>query len=111
MDTSGMTHPIEVQTKDGSAVNDKGDTYVAWSTLWKGYAYISNLTEKEYWEAASVSAENTLKIITRWHPNLDMTDQRQLRILWRGKTLEVQSASNVKWQNEFVEFKAAVKNE
>lgn len=110
MNTNDMTHPVVVQVKEGS-VNNKGDPCLVWNTVWEGYASVRNLSYKEYWEAAAISAEQTLKLVTRWHPALDITDPRQVQILWHGRTLDVRSIGNVGWTNEFVEFRAVVKNE
>lgn len=111
MDTNDMRERFELQTKRGGSVNAKGDPIVEWETAFEGYASVKNLNSREYWEAATVNAENSVKMRTRWHPALDITDFRKLRILWRGKTLDVKSISNVEWRNELVEIRAVFVNE
>ena len=111
MNTNDMREPFELQIKKGGSVNSKGDPVVEWETIFTGYASVKNLSAREYWEAATANAENSLKMLTRWHAKLDVTDFRKLRILWRGKTLDVKSISNVKWRNEFVEIRAVFSNE
>lgn len=111
MNTNDMRERFELQIKNGGAVNSKGDPVVEWETIFIGYASVKNLNAREYWEAAAVNAENSVKMRTRWHEALDITDPRTVRILWRGKTLNVTSISNVEWRNEVVEIRAVFANE
>lgn len=94
-----------------AAQNDKGDSAVEWVTIYAAYARVANLGSREYWQVAAVSAESTLKFLCRHHPTLDMADTRKVRLLWRGKALDVKSVDNVNFQNEQTVIKAVMKDE
>lgn len=53
-------------------------------TVYAGYARVTSLGSREFWEAAAVQREDTLKLFARWHPAL-AADTRGHRILWRGR--------------------------
>lgn len=91
--------------------NDKGDSSVEWVTIYAGYARVSNLGSREYWQAAAVNAESTLKLFCRYHPALDMADTRSVRLLWRGKQLDIKSIDNTNFQNDQVVIKAVMRDE
>lgn len=91
--------------------NDKGDSSVNWVTVYAAYARVANLGSREYWQAAAVNAESTLKFFCRYHPALDMADTRKVRLLWRGKPLDIKSIDNSNFQNEQMVIKAVMKDE
>ena len=105
-----MREPFELQTQR-TVQNDMGDTAVEWEAVFKGFARVANLGSREFWEAAAVSAENTLKFFTRYHPVFDSVDSRSARIVWRGKQLNVTAIDNVDYQNEKIIIRAVSKNE
>ncbi|WP_431188446.1 phage head closure protein [Caloranaerobacter azorensis] len=68
-------------------------------TVW---ARVSNLYGKEYFAAAAVQAENTIKFLIRYTDGID-TD---MRILFKGKQYNITSIDNIKYANKFIEIKA-----
>lgn len=105
-----MREPFELQMQR-TMQNESGDVSVEWKTVLKGFARVSNLGSREFWEASAVSAENTLKFFTRYHPVFDSVDSRSARIVWRGKPLNVTAIDNVDFQNEKIIIRAVSKNE
>lgn len=105
-----MREVFKLQTQQ-TVQNDKGDTSVDWIDVYQGYARVANLGSREFWEASAVSAENTLKFFTRYHPSFDSLDTRSVRLMWRGKALDVTAIDNVNYQNEQIIIRAVVKNE
>ena len=84
---------------DGFVVQDWVDVATVW-------AAVENLHGREYWEAATVQAENTLKFTIRYRP--DVTND--MRIVFRGQTYEITAIDNIKYRNEFLEIKAVALN-
>jgi len=82
-------------TKSGFEV----ETWEDYKTVW---AAASNLHGREYFAAAAVQAENTVKFIIRYLPNLDTS----MRILFQGRQYNIIAIDNIKYQNRFMEIKA-----
>lgn len=73
-----------------------------WQDVATVWAAVENLHGREYWEAASVQAENTVKFTIRYRPDVDQT----MRIVFRGKIYNIISVDNIKYRNEYIEIKA-----
>lgn len=67
----------------------------------KAWAKVQDLYGREYYEAAAVQQENTVKFITRYF-DVDQT----MQIRFEGKIYDIKSVSNIKYQNRFLEIKA-----
>lgn len=110
-------HRFELQVQEPSQ-NQSGDTSVEWVTIYAGYARIAALGSSEFWQAAAVQAEDTVKIFTRYHPVFDERDEsgkrkvdtRRARILCRGMELDIKSIENVGFRNEQVVIKAVARS-
>ena len=100
---------FELQTQQ-TVQNDKCDTTVEWQTVYAGYAAVKSMGSTEYWQAAAQQAEDTVKLIVRWHPALG-ADTRDARILWNGKALDIKSIQNVDERGEQAVIRAVIKNE
>lgn len=77
----------------------EAETWEPFKTVW---AKIENLSGREYFAAAQVKAEKTVKFTIRYLEGLDET----MRILFEGKVYNITSIDNIKYQNRFVEIKA-----
>lgn len=75
------------------------ETSVDYKKVW---ASIRNLYGKEYFEAASIQREKTVKFIIRWVDDLDET----MTISYRGKSYNITSIDNIKYENKYIEIKA-----
>lgn len=85
-----------------TVVNENGfevETWVAFKTLW---AAVTNLHGREYFAAAAVKAENTVKFTIRYTDEID-TD---MRILFNGKQYNINAIDNIKYANKYIEIKA-----
>jgi len=85
-----------------SELNENGFETEAWEqykTLW---AAVSNLNGREYFAAAVVQAENTVKFTIRYAPNIETT----MKILFKDKKYNITSIDNIKYANKFIEIKA-----
>ena len=110
-------HRFALQTQE-AVQNEKGDTSVEWVTVYEGYARMAPLSSTEYWQAAAVQAEDTVKLFTRYHSVFDERDEsgkrkvdtRRARVLCRGMELDIKSIENVGFRNEEVIIKAVAKS-
>ena len=85
-----------------TVVNENGfevETWIDFKTLW---AAVTNLHGREYFAAAAVKAENTVKFTIRYINGID----ESMRILFKGKQYNVSSIDNIKYANKFIEIKA-----
>lgn len=101
MKSEELKHRITIQILE-SLTNENGfeiETWVDFKDLW---AKIENLHGREYFEAAAVQAENTVKFTIRYTDEID-TD---MKILFKDKRYNITSIDNIKYANKFIEIKA-----
>lgn len=85
-----------------TVVNENGfevETWVELKTLW---AAVTNLHGREYFAAAAVKAENTVKFTIRYTYGLD----ESMRILFKGKQYNINAIDNIRYANKYIEIKA-----
>ena len=101
MEIGELRHRITLQ-KLMATTNDNGFEVEDWidvKTLW---ASVCNLYGKEYFEAAAVQAQKTVKFTIRFLDGLD----ESMRVLFKGKIYNITFIDNIKYQNKFIEIKA-----
>ncbi|SHF50233.1 phage head closure protein [Caloramator proteoclasticus] len=101
MNIGDMRHRITI-LKPVKATDDNGfetETYENFKTVW---ASISNLYGREYFEAATLNAEKTVKFTIRYIDGID----NSMRISFRGKQYEITFIDNIKYENRFIEIRA-----
>jgi SPP1 family predicted phage head-tail adaptor len=101
MEIGDLKHRITLQQRT-TTVSEQGfeeETWADYQTIW---AAISNLHGREYYAAAAVQAENTVKFTIRYLPGIDTA----MRILFRGKQYNITALDNIKYRNRYVEIKA-----
>jgi len=96
-----LRHRITFQ-KLTTSVNENGFEVETWEDFKTVWAAVSNLHGREYFAAAAVQAENTVKFTIRYLTGLDTT----MRILFRGKQYNITAIDNIKYQNRYLEIKA-----
>lgn len=70
-----------------------------YETIYKGYAKVTNLSGKEYWDAYSVMSENVLRFACRWSPKFEGLDTRDYVVSWKNKILDIIALDNVEYRN------------
>ncbi|KGI44833.1 phage head closure protein [Clostridium tetani] len=101
MGIGDLKHRVLFQ-KFATVVNDNGfeeETWQDYKTVW---ASVSNLYGREYFEAAAVQAEKTVKFTIRYTDEIDTS----MRILFKDKQYNITSIDNIKYENKFIEIKA-----
>lgn len=101
MEIGHLRHRITLQKRQ-TETNSNGFTVETWVNLKTVWAAVSNLQGREYFAAAVVQSENTVKFLIRYAKEFDTT----LRILFRGKRYNIISIDNKKYQNKYLEIKA-----
>ncbi|KGM99580.1 phage head closure protein [Clostridium botulinum] len=101
MKSEELRHRIKLQVLE-TITNDNGfeeETWQDYKTVW---ASVSNLYGREYFAAAAVQAEKTVKFTIRYTDEIDAS----MRILFKGKQYNITSIDNIKYENKFIEIKA-----
>ncbi|KEI02989.1 phage head closure protein [Clostridium botulinum] len=101
MKSEELKHKVVIQ-KYVNGVNENGfeeETWQDYKTVW---ASVSNLYGREYFEAAAIQAEKTVKFTIRFIKEID----EGMRIKFRDKQYNITSIDNIKYENKFIEIKA-----
>ncbi|MBU3100666.1 MULTISPECIES: phage head closure protein [Clostridium] len=101
MTIGDLRHRITLQ-KLTTIINENGfesDVWQDYKTVW---AAVSNLTGREYYQAAAIQAEKTVKFLIRNIEDLDTS----MRILFKDKQFNITTIDNMKYENEHLEIKA-----
>ncbi|WP_026486812.1 phage head closure protein [Caldanaerobius polysaccharolyticus] len=100
-----LRHRITLQKKI-DVTDGEGFTKQDWQDVSTVWAAVENLHGREYWEAAAIQAENTVKFTIRYCLDVDQS----MRIIFRGEAYEIIAIDNIKYCNEYLEIKAVKKN-
>lgn len=101
MKSEELKHRITIQVLE-TLTNENGfeiETWVDFRDLW---AAVTNLYGREYFAAAAVQAEKTVKFTIRFINEID----ESMRIKFREKQYNITSIDNIKYANKFIEIKA-----
>lgn len=101
MEIGELRHKITFQ-KLTTCTNENGFEVETWENYKTVWAAVSNLYGKEYFEAAAVQKENTVKFTIRYFRGLDTS----MRILFRDTEYNIISIDNIKYKNKYIEIKA-----
>ena len=101
MEIGELRHRITIQ-KLTTGINENGFEVETWEDYRTVWAAASNLHGREYYAAAAVQAENTVKFTIRYLSGVDAA----MRICFQGKTYNITAIDNIKYQNRFIEIKA-----
>lgn len=99
--------PIEIQRKSKPTQNPDGTWPTSeWQTWKKVFANATNLHGAEYFAAGQTSAQGTIKFYIPYMPGISNEIKESYRILYRGKTYNIEFIDNIKYCNEELEIKA-----
>ncbi|MDK2918990.1 MAG: hypothetical protein PWQ37_1723 [Candidatus Petromonas sp.] len=96
-----LKHRITFQRLTTS-INDNGFEVKTWEPFKIVWAKVENLHGREYFTAAQVKAERTVKFTIRYIEGIDET----MKILFKDKIYNITFIDNIKYQNRFIEIKA-----
>lgn len=100
MKSEELRHRITLQVLE-TITNENGFEVEAWVDFKDLWAKVENLHGREYFEAAAVQAENTVKFTIRYTDEIDTS----MRILFKGNQYNINSIDNIKYRNKFIEIK------
>ena len=101
MDIGDLRHRIIIQ-KFTLCVNENGFETEAWQDYKSVWAAVSNLSGREYYQAAAIQAEKTVKFQIRHIEDLDT----EMKIIFKDKQYNIISIDNIKYANKYLEIKA-----
>lgn len=91
------------------AGTDKAGNHVlSWEDFYVCWAYVNNLSGKEYWEAAQVNAQKDVFFLIRYCSEVAGMDTEHYRIVFRGQVYNITFLDNVKYQNRIVKVRASL---
>lgn len=85
-----------------------GNHVLSWEDYYTCWAYVNNLSGKEYWEAAQVNAQKDIYFIIRYCSEVVAMDTEHYRILFRGQVYNITFLDNVKYQNRTLKIRASL---
>ncbi|MCW6106297.1 head-tail adaptor protein [Clostridium botulinum] len=101
MNTGDLKHRVTFQ-RFTAVVNDNGFEEEIWQDYKTVWTSVSNLYGREYFEAAAIQAEKTVKFTIRFINEID----KSMRIKFRDRQYNITSIDNIKYANKFIEIKA-----
>ena len=110
MDAGAYAQRISIE-KVVQSYDSIGNPVEEWKPFRKTYAYMNGLSGKEYWEAATLNAENTVDFVCRWKKFFNEMDKKNYRIVWKGKVFDIKTIDNVQFRNDTVKIRAVHSNE
>lgn len=101
MRTEELKHKITFQNLTIDT-NENGFEEEVWQDYLTVWAAVTNLIGREYFAAAAVQAEKTVKFTIRYLQGI--TDD--MRILFEDKQYNITFIDNIKYKNKYIEIKA-----
>lgn len=101
MSIGEMRHRITLQ-KSITSINENGYETEVWEDVKTVWAAVENLSGREYFAAAAVQAQNTVKFTIRYLVGLDQT----MKIVFQGRDYNITGIDNIKYNNRYMEIKA-----
>ena len=101
MDIGDLRHRITIQ-KFTIGINENGFETEDWQDYKTVWASVSNLTGKEYYQAAAMQAEKIVKFKVRYFEDIDTS----MRIVFKDSKYNINSIDNKEHTNKYLEIKA-----
>lgn len=85
-----------------------GNHLLSWQDYFTCFAYVNNLSGKEYWEAVQVNAQKEIYFLIRYCTETSCMDTEHYRILFRNQIYNITFLDNVKYQNKILKLRASL---
>jgi SPP1 family predicted phage head-tail adaptor len=85
-----LAHRVVLQ-RQTTTTNEWGEQETTWATYADTFARVDPLVGREYFAAAQVQSEQSVKFTLRWRDDVKASD----RLLYGGGTFDIQSAIDV----------------
>jgi SPP1 family predicted phage head-tail adaptor len=87
-------------------VDETGNHKNKWKDYFKCYAYVNNLSGKEYYQAAQINAQHEIYFVIRYCSELKDIDCNHYRIVFRNQPYNITFVDNVKYKNQTIKLRA-----
>lgn len=101
MEIGDLRHRITFQ-KLITKVNENGFEIQTWQNYKTVWSAVSNLSGREYYQAAAIKGEKTVKFLIRYMEDID----ESMIILFRNKQYNISFIDNIKYISKYIEIKA-----
>jgi SPP1 family predicted phage head-tail adaptor len=101
-----LRHRVEIQ-EFTTVIDDDGYPTENWGTIATVWASVEPVSGKEYWAAAAVQAETTVKVTMRYRDGI--TTAHRLR--FGGRVYDIKAVINVEERNRVLELMCTAKDE
>ncbi len=99
--SENLRHRIRIQKKVRS-ITERGFTEERWEDVCSVWAAVDTLRGREFYAAAAVQAERTVKFTIRFREDI----LEGMRILFQGVAYEVLHLANLSYRNQYIEIRA-----
>lgn len=103
---AGAYKSLVIIQKRITTVNENLIEQEEWVLYYKNYAYINKLSGSEFWAAAEVAAQNTVRFTFRWHEALDSVNPADYRILFWDRIFNITNVDDIQFKHETVKISA-----
>jgi len=101
MEIGKLKHRITFESFTSLIDENKIETKI-WQDHKTVWAFVSNLHGKEYFEAAAVQREKTVKFVIRVISDID----ESMRIIFKEKYYNITFIDHIKYEKKYMEIKA-----
>lgn len=91
MNPGKLNKRITIQQKIASQTDEEGNPIEKWEDVVTVWAAVKPLRGREFWQAASVNAENTIRVEIRYRKGIT----NNMRILYGNRLLDINSVIDV----------------
>ncbi len=85
-----------------------GNHVLFWEDFYICWAYVNNLSGKEYWEAAQINAQKDIFFLIRYCSEVAGMDTEHYRVKFRERIYNITFLDNVKYQNQTLKLRASL---
>ena len=105
MEIGTMRERITIQ-KSAVKIDNIGNHTAEWTDFYSCWAYVNNLSGREYWEAAQVNEQTSLYFLIRWCERLSALDTVNYRVRFRNEMYNITFVDNVQYRNKILKLRA-----
>ena len=91
-----------------AGMDKAGNHVLSWEECYTCWAYVNNLSGKEYWEAAQVNAQKDIFFLIRYCSEVAGMDTEHYRVKFREQLYNITFLDNVKYQNQTLKLRASL---
>ena len=102
-----MRERITIQ-KSKQTTDKNGNHMLVWEDYYSCAAYVNNLSGKEYWAAAQVTAQTDVYFVIRYCSEAAGIDSVHFRVVFREQLYNISFVDNVQYKNKTLKLRASL---